>query len=136
MTIHKGTTAPAADLGEAGDLYVRHGAAAGLFQKETSGWKAMNSNFIRQEAARGSTAQISDVATYVAVIAGGTGTTTLVLPVGLTGKQITIKDEAGFGAIQIGGATVDGAASYTITQAKGSVTLIWVSGDWRIIRQT
>lgn len=134
VTIHNGTASPDASLGVAGDLYVRHGASTGLFQKEDSGWKVTNFSFIRQEVARGSSAQISDLTTYLAVIAGGSGTTNLVLPTGLTGKQITIKDEAGFGAVEISGATVDGAASYTISQAKGSVTLVWVSGGWRIIR--
>lgn len=132
-TIHHGTDLPDSSLGDLGDLYVRHGASAGLFQKESEGWKVTTSNFSRQQVERGSAADIEDTATYVGVVTGGSGTTTLTLPTGLTGKKITIKDEAGFGAIQIMG-PIDGLSSYTISSAKGSVTLLW-AGSWLVIRE-
>lgn len=132
-TIHQGTTVPDPAVGSTGDLYVRHGSSAGLFQKEAGGWKATNSSFVRQQVGRGSTTAINDVATYVAVIAGTTGTTTLSLPTGQIGKQITIKDEVGAGSVLILG-VIDGVTNYTISAAKGSVTLLW-AGAWMIVRQ-
>ncbi len=133
-TIHNGTTAPASNLGNLGDLYVRSGPSAGLFQKEAGGWKSTNSNFVRQEIARGSSALVSDAATYVAIISGPAGTTTLTLGAGSLGREVTIKDEIGTGSIVILG-DIDGLAQYDISAPRGSVTLLWAD-HWMVVRQS
>ena len=134
VTFYQGDTTPAPNLGEIGDVYILRSNSPNLLQKGAGGWVEIEGRFLRQTVARGSTAAIGNVATYIGITAGS-GNTTLTLPPHWMGKQITIKNETSAGATTISGASIDGQASYVINQSYGSVTLVW-AGEWSVVRHT
>lgn len=132
-TIHQGENTPDDSLGASGDVYIRKGDNPALFQKDGSNWRLSSEKFVRQTVVQGTTTQISDTATYVAVTAAS-GTTTLLLPTPYSGKKLIIKNETGgVAAINITGASINGT-TLTLNDAHACVTLMWVE-EWSIIRR-
>lgn len=136
-TIYQGENLPQANVGKTADLYIRIGTNAGVYQKEISGWRSTTSLFVRQEVSQGgSSSQINDTTTYVAIVPSSVTTiTSIVLPAGHTGRTVTIKNESGPGDILVGG-QIDGQNGYLIENDNGSVTVLWAGSSWVVIRES
>jgi hypothetical protein len=139
VTLYQGTTAPDNGDGTNGDVYLRTGSSAGIYQKISGSWAMVNDVFLRQSVNIGNSATISDATTYMAVVGSWTtGSTVLTLPSGTPGKQFVVKDESGVAAshnITISGGTIDGANSCVISNNYGSVTLSFNGSSWFAIRK-
>lgn len=141
--IHQGTSAPSNAVGADGDVYIRSGSGAAVYQKDSGSWRALNDTFVRQTIAAGSaSATINDQSSYVGIVTGANAVTSVVLPVGVMGKKVTIKDEVGIAAsknITIstngGSSTIDGQSTYVISTNYGSVTLAWTDA-WYVVRKS
>lgn len=140
-TIRQGTSSPASSLGVDGDIFLQTGSSPSQYQKVGGVWVPvqLNPTFVRTTSPKGVTAIIPSDSDYHGVTTGTTGTTNLTLPAGQQGKELIIKDETGTAnliSIYPGGTDqVEGGSSYAINALYGTITLIFHSGSWRLIRQ-
>lgn len=136
VTVHHGTDTPINAVGEDGDLYIQTGSSPGFFQRSEGIWKSLvPSSFRRQQVPSGSTGTVSSSTTYVAIVFGSAAVTTVNLPSGVEGMQITVKDEVGLAQnynvlVKNGATTV-----YTIASGYGAVSLIYTNGAWYSFRK-
>lgn len=137
ITVSQGTDDPntAAVTGKSGDLYIQRGATVKVFEYRAS-WEPLGSR-VSRSIVTSSSATLSNSQHYVGV--SFDGAVTLTLPTGSEGKQFIIKDEGGFASetnvITIAAASgqqIEDNASITITQARGSCTLIFGT-SWNVI---
>lgn len=156
-TIFQGASTPSNTDGANGDLYIRTGSAARIFQKRSGTWSVPEPTaFSREEVVAGQTVSISSLTTYVAIINAITvdstairvdstaetvdmdsGDTALSLPAGVEGMQITVKDEGGVATANpvtvIADDTIDGAESYVLDTAFAAVTFVYTGGAWWLV---
>ena len=81
------------------------------------------------------TAVSSNVTATDEYVGATTGGITLTLPVGITGTQYILKNEAGSGVVTVaatGPNTIDGSATKNMA-ANASITVVFRAGAWRII---
>lgn len=140
-TIRQGTDDPntAKIPGGNGDLYVRIGDTPRLYQFHTDGWTDLTTptSFARSTATTGAHV-IPSSADYVAVNYTG-GPCTLILPTGVEGKRIVIKDQSGQASknnisVQgLNGETIDSKSSVIIGIDFGSITVLYADAAWHII---
>lgn len=135
-TVYHGTGTPINATGEDGDIYIQTGASPGFFQRSGGIWRSLvPSTFRRQQITSGSTGNINGSTTYAAIVFGTANPTTVNLPTGVEGMQITIKDEVGLAqnynvVIKNGPTTV-----YTINSGYGAVSVIYTNGAWYTFRK-
>lgn len=141
-SILQGNDDPPPGIGSAGDLYVKTGVAARLFVKQGDAWLASGDTafgFVRDTVALGEALAVGSAVTYVGVTDGdAVGDTTILLPMGTSGKRLIVKDEsgrAGSHAITLlpgGEDSIDDAASLVIDRDHGAVILVY-DNDWHVI---
>jgi hypothetical protein len=137
-TIRQGTGNPNTTLqtGNAGDMYVRHGAIPGLYQRVDGTWVEVG-NQIRRQVVVTQVFNATNDHNYLGV--NRNGSVEIYLPPGSASKTFTIKDEGGFCTnlktitiFPAVGDTIDGESSYVIESPRSAITVVYGSA-WHII---
>lgn len=157
--LHHGETVPDDVLGENGDLYVRTGSSPGLYSRLAGSWKSLREEetFVNAPVARGEILTVDPSATLVTVFRNPYTIdtidmtidttvetidsqptnlhTTVVLPTGVEGQTLTIKDVSGLYEafeIRVTG-WVDDAVQASMTAISSKMELLFSGGSWRIV---
>jgi hypothetical protein len=160
-TFHQGTTVPATNLGENGDLYLRHGGSPDLYWKVLDTWINIDHNtatFTRGTVMAGTNVGTVSLSSVICIIrsqytvdniditvdswnvkvdAAPLDTTYFVLPDSVEGRSIIIKDETGrpdIREVQISHPDlIDGAPYLSLTTERAFIEMIFTNGAWHVI---
>ncbi len=157
-TIRGGGDTPLDVLGADGDLFVRVGSSPGLYGRMAGSWRLLREEeaFVRQTVARGETLAVTGArlvtvyrnpytidtidmtidTTFTTIDAGPTHEfTTVVLPTGVEGQSLTIKDVSGRHTafeIRVTG-QIDNASQHSMAAIGSKLELVYSSGYWRVV---
>ena len=137
--IHQGASAPATNVGDVGDFYLRTEALPRVYQKVGSDWVQLASTQrVTQAKATDYQTQLPDEVILVTTT-GNPVTITLGNTTTKNGKAIIIKDAggaAGTNPITIvgqGGQLIDGSPEHVINHNRESVHLLSDGVNWHVI---